>query len=576
MKHIATLAWIPGLVLLAAGGLIYLIRPDWSAWAGLAALGGGLLLVIWAYTAFNTIQRVLGRRATRYGLNVTLSVLLLLAVLVLVELISAQNNQRWDLSPDKRYTLSDQTHKVLRNLTTEVKAVAFYRPPGANSFEDRRGAEELLRRYADLSSKFRYEFVDPDRDPGRAQRYRVTQFGTVILEAKVDAGAGAGPKAGTGRDQALPQPPGPARTPAAGAPEKPVVVGAGVQEERLTILDEEKLTNAILKVTRPGRRVMYFVVGHGERSIQDSGKDGFNGIRTLIEQANYDTRELLLLREENVPADASVVVIAGSRKDFVEQELTALKKYIGRGGKLLVLLDPDQAPSLKPFLLAYGIKVGDDAVIDVDPTSRLFGGSELAPIISRYSSLHAITKDFSNVATIFPLTRSVDVVEKRPAGVTLETLVQTSPQSFRGKLSQGRVLVDPQTDRKESVPIAVIATVDLQNQEKAKGGEKTAGPKKDGEPQGAVNARIVVYGSSSFAANNYVGFSGNKDLFLNTLSWLAEEENLISIRPREARSTPIFLTAVQASIFRWVSIGLIPLAIVLMGSAVWVRRRRAR
>ncbi len=568
MRRFTTLAWIPGLILLAIGGLAYLFRPDWATWAGLAALGGAVLLAAWVCAGFDSILAVLGRRATRYGLNVTLSVLLLLALLVLVELISTTNNKRLDLSEGKRYTPSDQTTKLLKNLKADVKAVAFYRPPSPNAFEDRRGAEELLRRYADLSSNFRYEFVDPDRDPGRAQRYKVSQYGIVVLEAKV-----AAPK----EQRAPAQAPGAVASGPAPAPTKmPALAEATLQEEQIMDLDEEKLTNAIIKVTRGGKRVMYFVVGHGERAITDSGKDGYNAIRTLVEKANYETRELLLLREASVPADASVVVIAGPRKDFAEQELATLKDYIRRGGKLLVLLDPDQAASLKPFLLQYGIKVGDDAVIDVDPTSALYGGSELAPVVSRYSTFHPITRDFKNVATIFPLTRSVDTVEKSPEGVSLERLAQTSPQSFRGKLSQGQGRVDPRKEKKESVPIAVIATVETKPTDKAKGEGKGGEEKKGGEAPKSVKARIVAFGSSSFAANNYVGAFGNRDLFLNTVSWLAEEEDLISIRPREAKSTPIFLTAGQATVFRWVPVGLIPLAIAVVGSTVWIRRRRSR
>jgi ABC-type uncharacterized transport system involved in gliding motility auxiliary subunit len=156
---------------------------------------------VWTYASFDLVQAVLGRRATRYGLNVMLSMLLLLALLVLVELISSRNNRRFDFSEGKRYTLSDQTIKVVKNLTTDVKAVAFYRPPSPNAFEDRRGAEELLRRYADLSPKFRYEFVDPDRDPGRAQRYKVSQYGTVVLEAKLGGGSPEDPE---GRARAAP------------------------------------------------------------------------------------------------------------------------------------------------------------------------------------------------------------------------------------------------------------------------------------------------------------------------------------------------------------------------------------
>jgi ABC-type uncharacterized transport system involved in gliding motility auxiliary subunit len=584
MQRLAKRAWIPGLVFMVAGGGVYLLRPDWMVWTGPVALAGALLLAAWAYAVFDTIQWVLGRRSTRYGLNVAVSVLLLLALLVLVELISSKNNKRLDLSEGQRFTLSDQTLKVLKNLATDVKAVAFYRPPSPNAFEDRRGAEELLRRYADLSPKFRFEFVDPDRDPGLAQRYKVSQYGTVVLEAKVDAKGGGITSPTAGAPGQAPPPPAPPATGPRGTPRAPgagsgppaPAVGGQVREEQITDLDEEKLTNAIIKVTRGSKRVLHFVTGHGERDLNDSGKDGYNAIRTLMERANYETKQLLLLREPAVPADASVVVVAGPRKDFAEQELSALNEYLGRGGKLLVLLDPEQAPSLKPFLLAFGIRVGDDAVIDVDPASALFGGSELAPVVSRYSRFHPITREFRNIATVFPLTRSIDVVEKAPEGVSLEKLAETSPQSFRGRLQQGRVIADPQKDKKESVPMAVIATVESKRTDASKPAAAPSPERKEGEPPAPVKAKIVVFGSSSFAANNYVGAFGNRDLFLNTVSWLAEEEDLISIRPREAKSTPIFLTTAQATVFRWVPLGIVPLVIAVVGSAVWVRRRRAR
>jgi ABC-type uncharacterized transport system involved in gliding motility auxiliary subunit len=160
--------------------------------------------------------------------------------------------------------------------------------------------------------------------------------------------------------------------------------------------------------------------------------------------------------------------------------------------------------------------------------------------------------------------------------VSLDKLAETSPQSFRGRLEQGRVIADPRRDKRESVPIAVIATVDSKKQDPPKGDGGPGAESKDGESPKPAKARIVVFGSSSFAANNYVGAFGNRDLFLNTVSWLAEEEDLISIRPREVKSTPIFLTAPQIAIFRWVPMGLIPLVIAVVGSAVWVQRRRTR
>lgn len=569
-----TLVGTLGLLLLLAGGAVSQLRPaDRAIWGGALLLGAAGLLAL-CYLEFARLRVLLARRSTRYGLNLAAMVALLLAIIVLIEILAVRHNFTWDLTPGKRYTLSDQTVKAVRGLGTDVKATAFYRPPGRDVFEDRRAAEDLLRRYANLSPRFRYEFVDPDRDPGRARRYGISQYGTAVLEARA-AQPSPPPTAGSTATGTTTQQPGGAAAKPGEKPVGPALGEAPGQEEKLFDLDEERLTNALLKVTRGGKHVIYSVVGHGERGIQDGGREGYSTIRTQIEKANYRVKELLLLREPAVPADAAVVVLAGPRKDLQEQERGLLSAYIARGGKLLVALDPNQAQDLKPFLAQYGIRVGDDAVIDVDPRSQLFGGSELAPIVSRYSATHPITREFGNMATMFPLTRSVEPADKAPEGASVEKLVETGPQSFRGRLEGTQVVFDPAKDKRGSVPIGVIATVEAKaEQGKPKEGEA---PKeaREGEAK-RPKARIVVFGTSSFASNSFVGFSGNRDLFLNTVSWLAEEEELIAIRPREARSTPFFLTAFQGMLLFWVPVAVLPGLVAASGMTVWLRRRRTR
>lgn len=572
LRH--TLIGILGILLVGAGAVLSQLRPtDRAVWGGALLLGAAGLLAL-CYLEFGRLRMLLARRSTRYSLNLAAAAALLLAIIALIEILAVRHNFTWDLTAGKRYTLSDQTIKVVKGLATDMKATAFYRPPGQTVFEDRRAAEDLLRRYANLSPRFRYEFVDPDRDPGRARRYGISQYGTTVLEAR-GAQPSPPPAAGSTAAGATTQQPG---GPIAKPGEKPAATALGeapVQEEKLFDLDEERLTNALLKVSRRGKRTVYFVVGHGERGIQDSGREGYSTIRAEIEKANYLAKELLLLREPAVPADAAVVILAGPRKDLQEQEQSLLRAYVARGGKLLVALDPNQAQDLKPLLAQYGIVVGDDAVIDVDPRSQLFGGSELAPIVSRYSTTHPITREFGNVATMFPLTRSVEPADKAPEGASVERLVETGPQSFRGRLKGTQVVFDPAKDKRGSVPIGVIATIEAKTEQgKPKEGEA---PKeaREGEAKGP-KARIVAFGSSAFAGNGFVGFSGNRDLFLNTVSWLAEEEELIAIRPREARSTPLFLTAIQGMLLFWVPVAVLPGLVAASGVTVWLRRRRGR
>ncbi len=451
-------------------------------------------------------------RSTRYGLQAALIVLLVLGILVLVEAISVGHNLRLDLSEGRRHTLSEQTRRVLAKLTEEVQATAFYR----TDQPERREARDLFRLYRALSPRFRYELVDPDRNPGLVKRDDITTYGTTLLATKE-------------------------------------------KEERIYEADEARLTNALLRVTRTGKPVVYLLKGHGEADFKDFSPAGFGSIRLEMEKANYEVRELLLLRERNVPDDAAVLILAGPRTEPAEVEHASLRGYIGSGGKVLFLLDPFTVPGLARFLERYGIRIGNDVILD--RMSRVFGADPLLPVISTYHQ-HPITRNFA-LATLFPYARSVEVVEKPPSGAALQKLAESGafPGSWaetdRAGLERGQSTFDEGKDRKGPVGIGVAATVEP---------EVGMGPRR--------KARLVVYGSSAFVRNNFLSFPGNKDLFLNTLNWLAGEEDMIAIRPKEAKITPLVLTATQGRIVFWLPVVVSPLGIMVVGAVVLLKRRR--
>ncbi len=537
MRDLARFAAPTGLLLLVGGGIAYNIRPDLKAWIGGILVAGAVLILVSLYRSFALIKARLDRRSTKVGFNVALMTLLLLGIIGLVEAISAKHNMRIDLTEGKRHTLADQTKKLVRGLVKEVQATAFYR----SDQPDRRPAEELLRQYADLSSKFRFEMVDPDRNPGRAKKYGVTTYGTTVLETKD-------------------------------------------KEEKITQVDEEHLTNGVVKLLREGKRTIYFLKGHGENEPDDASRNGYRQAKEALEKSNYTVKDLLLLREPQVPGDAAVLVISGPKRDLAESELKALKAFIERGGKLLIQLDPFAAPSMKEFLSQYGINVGDDVI--VDQFSRVMGGDYLMPVVSKYYS-HPITRDFT-LASLFPFARSIDTAEKSPEGVSVQKLGETGAGSWaetdKGELNRGQLTFDKGKDRQGPVSVGVVATVEAKKATGAvsegKRGSETVPEKKKGEksaeepPTGP--ARLVVYGNSGFASNNFLNFSGNRDLFLNSISWLAEEEGQISIRPREAKSTPIFLTAMQGRLAFWLPIVVVPGLLLVSGTSVVLRRRRSR
>ena len=353
----------------------------------------------------------------------------------------------------------------------------------------------------------------PDREPALARRYGIEAYGTVVLETEA-------------------------------------------RSEKVPDAEEERLTNALLKVTREGKPVVYVVQGHGEPALDNPDRAGFSEARAALERANYEVKPLTLARQPTVPDDAAVVIVPGPRTALLPPEIDGLQTYVERGGKLLVMVNPVVDPrqpdseALNAFLARHGFDRGDNLVIEPSPIGRLFGIGPEVPIVQQYEP-HPITRDLAGVSTLFPLTRTVTPAKTPPPGVNVQPLVKTSAQSWgetdRDGLQRGVANPDP-SDAKGPLSVATVATKD--------------------------KARIVVYGTSNIASNQFLNLQGNRDFFLNTVSWLAEEEDQIAIRPKETKSTPVFLTSRQAQAVFLLPVVVVP-GLVIVGGIVALVRRRA-
>jgi ABC-type uncharacterized transport system involved in gliding motility auxiliary subunit len=493
-----------GIALLAAAVILPFARPEWLR-ARPWLIGAGIALVVVSLAVhYRTVRTVMGGRSARYGVNTAVMVLLLLGIIGLVEAVSVRHSARLDLTENRRNSLSPQTIQLLQNLKSDVNAVAFFRSdqPG------KRVAEDLFKQYTRYANgHFTARVVDPDREPGLARRYGVESYGTVVLETKE-------------------------------------------RSEKVSDAEEEKLTNALVKLTRQGKRVVYAVQGHGEREITNTERAGFSEAKRAMESANYEVKPLVLAREGKIADDAALVIVAGPRTDLFPTEVDALDAYVKKGGKLLVMADPFQNEGLKKYLVRYGFDLGDNLVIEPNPIGRLFGIGPEVPIVQQYET-HPITRDLGGVTTLFPLTRTVTPTKTPPPGTTVQPLARTSAQSWgetnREALQRGEAQPDPQ-DPKGPLPVAAVATVG--------------------------KARLVVYGTSNLAGNQFLNVQGNRDFFLNTVSWLAEEEDLIAIRPKETRQTPVFLTSLQAQAVFLIPVVILP-ALIITGGVIAVVRRRA-
>jgi ABC-type uncharacterized transport system involved in gliding motility auxiliary subunit len=463
-------------------------------------------------------ERLFGRNL-RFGTNLAIAAIAVLGIIAFVEAISLRHSHRFDLTANKRYSLSPQSQQLLAGLPQPVKATAFYQDTQAG----RESAKDLLDQYAYYGKQFTYEFIDPDRNPGLAKRYGITSYGTIVLES-------------------------------------------GAKEEKVLVADEENLTNALLKVIREGKKVVYFLEGHGEHSINNTQREGYSEAKRAIESQNYEVKPLTLLTEGKMPDDAAILIVAGPRKDLLEPELMEITRFIQRGGKVMFLLDPEGPPALPKYLTDYGVQIVDGVV--VDPVSRLFGMDYLTPVVASYEE-HPITKNFE-VASFFPLALEVKTTDKMPEGVSAQILAKTSPNSWleRGTeerqgiaRGEGRLAYNEGVDEKGPVPVAAVATVTVRRE-----GSSDKEPKK---------ARIVVFGDSDFASNNYLNLSGNRDLFLNTVSWLAEEENLIAIRPKEGGQFFTPVTANQERLIFWLTMIVLPAVVVGSGVGTYIWRRQS-
>lgn len=509
--------------------LLLATLAGWIVWphkkTALLAVGALGVLALAAHIALNlgTLKQSFRRRSFLYSGNLLLVILLVLGIIVLANYFLSKHNYRMDFTEAKIHSLSDQSVTVLKNLKIDISFKCFFREASYG----RGTMERLLKIYAYHSPRIKFEFIDPDKNPGLVRRYDVTQDGTTIIEA-------------------------------------------GDKESRITSTSEEDITNALIKVTREEKKVIYFVEGHGEDTIEDSGDNGYSTARTELEKLGYEVKGQTLALADGFPTDCALLVVPGPRSDLLPNEEETILAYLEGGGRTLFMIDPETAPGMIPFLGQLGFKLEDDIVVDT--VSRLLGGDYFMPVVTQYEP-HPITDRFG-YATFFPLARSVEVADTRPEGADVTPLASTSPNSWSERqLDQKEVRFDPDQDRQGPINLAAVASFPVRPgllREDPAGDDAEVTPAPDTPEQ---EARVAVIGDSDFVKNRYYFMSGNGNFFLNVVNWLTEEADLISIQPRTQMPRTIQLTPSQGRLLFLVSVVILPLAVLLIGLSVWLRRR---
>ena len=472
-----------------------------------------LSVAVYAILEPDRVRRFVTGRQVRYGSNtLVMSIALLFIFGLLYAMLTDTRfdfNKTWDLTENKSNTLAPETLAALKTLPEKVTATAFF-----SQTNDPQSATDLLDKIKNNSSgKFEYKFVNPDLDPQAAMNAGITGDGKILLKMG----------------------------------EKTAIVA---------FASEEEILKGLLRLLNPESSVVYFLTGHGERDTQQSSDSSMTRAVSTLESKNYIVKTLNLLVDNQIPEDASVIVIAGPTKPVSQEEVELLKKFVDGSGALLVMEDPsaltdfgEEKDPLSSFLSQdWGITLNNDIVIDLNSPQPTTAAS------AYYDPSHPITVNMNNLVSFYPFTRSLTTAESTE-GLILTQLVKTNERSWGetdfASLSQnGQVKLD---ENEVVGPLILAAT-----------GENPTS-----------KGRVVVFGTSEFAVDQIFDRYGNGDMFVNSVDWLAEQENLASITPKNTTER----TFTPPSQLYWVlilltSIFIVPGLIVFSGVSTWLARRR--
>ncbi len=459
-------------------------------------------------------KKELNKRSLAFGLNSVFVVVVVLALVGLINFIGYQYPQKVDLTKNKLHTFSDQSTKVMKGLKEDLVATFYYQAP-----DSKERYRSVFDNYKKITNKFKYEAVNTNKEPTRTRTAGIKKADTLVLSYQG-------------------------------------------KTSKVETISEESITNAVIKLTSGAKLVVCTVIGHGEPSFNDPAAPGFGVMKKGLEDDSYEVKEITLGQEQKIPADCTAIALMGANKAFFPTEIKTLSEYLSQGGRMIVAMDAtiiqgDQTKEFRGLLREWGIDVKQGIIID--PVSKMAGVDASIPIVVLYNKEQPITKDFTE-QSYFPFARAIDVVTPAPEGLTATWLAKSTPKSWAemdmAQIAKGEVQLNPGTDLPGPLPLAVAVS----------------GKRKDSAA--TRDTRIVAFGTSQFANNQYSKFGGNADLFLNALSWAVENESMISIRAKEETAGQIEMTQTQSIIIFWLAVILLPLAIAITGIVIWARRKK--
>ena len=462
------------------------------------------------------------RRAANFA-QAAVYTFVFIAILGAVNFLGNRYNETYDATANKFYTLSDQTKRIADELDQTLTISYWDRPVNFPI------AEELLERYAALSSNVNVVYEDMDKNRLRAEEEGVTTPGQIFISF-------------------------------------------GNRREEAGGLTEQEITGAMVRAVQGGDRMVCFTTGYGEADTTSAEPGGYSGALSLTESNNYKTQVVPLLPTAEIPGDCTILVVPGPKRDYLQPAVDAIKDYVETGGRVLFMLDPplqigstptDPNPDLVALLGTWGVTVHPDMVLDLSGVGRLFGMNEQLVVVTNFPR-HPIVSQMGNLSVGIPLTRSLAAANAPDTEV--ESILESGEDAVVSTdLSSAEIEVD-----RESAGPKVLAVAGTYNTSPE---AETGAAENQDEPLVTDNGHFVVIGSSRWASNNFLRFNGNSDLYLNMLNWLSSDESLIAIRPKDPEDRRLNMNASQISLLFYGSVVFLPLLMAIAGFSVWWRRR---
>lgn len=493
---------------------------------------GALFLVIWVVTSgvssVSKASQVIAGRSARFGYNAVLYTTVFIGLVVVANIFVLQNDERWDLTEQGVYSLSEKSVNVVKGLDKPLRLVAMdtSKMMSLAGGVDPERVRELLDLYKYHNPKeVSFEIIDPRTKPVEVERLGMKQGNLLYLEY------------GEGGQSAI---------------------------SRINTVDEQSITNAIVKLTKGISKKIYYIEGHGEPDVGTDTESGMRSFKDALEDEHLTVEPLMLPRVGKIPEDAAVVMLAAPKLKLQPAEQEALVEYVNKGGRLVMLANPEDGgnPEVQALAKRFNIEVGNDVILDAE-SQMFFGGPQI--FVAMGFSPHAITSKLSGrQPPVFSFASSVIAPKGEISGTTYTELLKTGPNSWAerditrlfdpadGKASFG------EEDLKGPVPIAVAM-------------EKTVSQGADKAP---IVSRVVVVGDATWLRNDSFGSMGNRDLVLNIVNWVAGEEGSIAIGPKQMRRSMVQFS--QATIKTILALSFLgPEIMLLLGLFIWWRRQQS-